>query len=142
MNSSEDDTLSSAFWTVSPEQATSTCTLKRFPARLTSEVNPRAASGKAPLRRRLRASPAAAGAAVAGGAVGGGAVARGAVTGGGVAAAAVAGGAVAGGAVTGGAVGFTFAGAEARGVGAAEEPARAGAGLRVVTGALPAFPAF
>src|SRR5262245_8088824 len=133
MNSSEDDTLSRAFWTVSPEQATSTCTLKRFPARLTSEVNPRAASGKAPRRGRLRASPAAAGAAVAGGAVGGGAVARGAVTGGGVAAAAVAGGAV-----TGGAVGFTFAGAEGTGVGAAEEPATAGAGLSVVTGAFPA----
>src|SRR5262249_21385585 len=81
MNSSDDDTLSRAFCTVSPEHATSTCTLYRLPAFLTSDVKSRAASATPPRRSRPRAS-AAAGRAVAGGAVGGGAVAGGAVAGG------------------------------------------------------------
>src|SRR5437773_7431505 len=90
MNSSSAGTAATAFWIVSSEQATRSCTLNRpraFPRR--SSAKELAASPKAPDRRSPRASPPG----------GGVAFARGAVVGGGVVdggAAAVAGGRVAG----------------------------------------------
>src|SRR5438445_3689635 len=73
MNSSSAGTAATAFWIVSSEQATRSCTLYRpraFPRR--SAANARAASPKAPDRRSPRASPPAGGVAFARGAVVGG----------------------------------------------------------------------
>src|SRR5438034_1927124 len=99
MNSSSAGTAATAFWIVSSEQATRSCTLNRpraFPRR--SSAKELAASPKAPDRRSPRASPPVGGVAFARGAVVGGGVpgplgAMGSVDGGG--AAAVAGGRVA-----------------------------------------------
>src|SRR6266571_2975616 len=94
MNSSSAGTAATAFWIVSSEQATRSCTLYRpraFPRR--SAAKPLAASAKAPDRKSPSASPPPGGVASArGGVVGGGT--GGAVDGG---AAAVAGGRVASG---------------------------------------------
>src|SRR6185295_13141520 len=91
MKSSSSGTAATAFWMVSSEQATRSCTLKRPRAFvLRSAAKPLAASPKAPERKSPRASPPA----------GGGVFVRGAVVGGVTGGTVVGGGAV----VTGGRV--------------------------------------
>src|SRR5260221_2747850 len=84
MKSSSAGTAATAFWTVSSEQATRSCTLylPRAPP-CSSAAKARAAPAYPPARRRPRASPDAAGGAVVRGVVvgvGGGVVGRGLAT--------------------------------------------------------------